>query len=955
MTQKPQPRKPLSRSGSKTAKKTDVPNASEHLENEGVPAIPHTNESLNLELPPPVASRAKGKPPKKVVAKAASKTAPALEATVITVAPDDEATSEPVPAPKAEQKAEVRTEPKADVKPLPKPEIKPEIKPEVKLVGKQGKPTPVAKGAQPQAVPAKALPQQDSLVKGAQPQVSTQQVSGQQASVQAASPQQAQPQTSPVQSPKPSNEAPLPLPQFLVQKHGIRNTANLFANLGAAQLYEHILFLREGVISAGGAIAIDTTPHTGLLGDHVTIVEEAITKENIVWNDAHKPFDQTKFNALKARITGYLQGKNVYVQDCFVGSDTRLRMPIRVITEHASQSLAARNLFIEAAAHELKGFDPRMTILSVPNFKAVPELDGTDSEAFAIIDFSQRLAIIGGTKHFGEIKNIAFTVMSYAMPPRKVLPLHSAAITGSNSDTTLLLGRSGTGKTTLSTDGVRQMIGDDAHAWGDEGVFNLESGSASIITALSPTAEPLLSTITRSFGTILENVKLDPVTRTVTASDTQSYAIYSRVSLDAFAQIAPKNRGIHPKHVILLTNDAFGVLPPVARLSHEQAVFFFLSGYTSFTPKSSEKNNEKSSEKNVNALPEASFSACMGEAQMIEDPIVYGNLFREKLRRNRSNVWLVNTGWQGGSVGAGARIKLEHSRAILNAIMNGALQSVEYSIDPVFGVQIPATCQGLPAAMLNPRTAWADRVKYDQTAQTLVKLLNENFKRFASAVDPIVGDALNPASQQLPPAKGNVPANPANTPSTSTSIAPSTNAPNTNAPSANAPSAGASSANAPSANAPSANAPSANAPSVNAPSANAPSAAQAAQRQMRVPQPPPKGRGNPNIQAVQQQNDANVPDDNEASDNELAEQIPVTLFGHSDSPENAPEFRPTLESALDAAFEGNEDLDADENDGEQDGDAESDVSQDGQNPDNQQFRGGRRRGGRGRGGRGRRR
>lgn len=914
MAQKTQPSKPSPRQSGKIAKKVPAQNASEQnaseqnaseLDQTMFPA--DTLAATMLEAAPKAAPQAKAKPPKKGAAKAASKAAPTVAAKVSAEIP-----IKPTPVAKAEPtKPEPKPQPKIDAKPAPKLEVKPAPKPAPqaanKPVDKPEKPAPVAA----KAVPPKTVPAPAAKAAPAQ-----------------AVPAQATPAQTPAPSPKPTNEAPLPLPQFLVQKHGIRNTANLFANLGAAQLYEHILFLREGVISASGAVAIDTTPHSGLLADHVMIVEEAITKENIAWNDVHKPFDQTKFNALKARITGYLQGKNVYVQDCFIGSDTRLRMPIRVITEHASQSLAARNLFIEAAAHELKGFDPRMTILSVPNFKAVPELDGTDSEAFAILDFSQRLAIIGGTKHFGEIKNIAFTVMSYAMPPRKVLPLHGAAITGSNADTTLLLGRSGTGKTTLSTDGVRQMIGDDAHAWGDEGVFNLESGSASNITALSPSAEPILATITRSFSTVIENAKLDPVSRTITTSDVPSYAIYSRASLDAFAPIAQKNRGIHPKHVILLTNDAFGVLPPVARLSHEQAVFFFLSGYTSLTPKGSEKSNEK----NASVLPEASFSACMGEAQMIEDPLIYANIFREKLRRNRSNVWLVNTGWQGGSIGAGARIKLEHSRAILNAIMNGALQSVEYSIDPVFGVQIPATCQGLPAAMLNPRTAWADRAKYDQTAQTLAKLLKENFKRFASAVEPIIADALNPALQQLPPAKGNVPAN---TPPASTGNASSGNAPS-------APTQGAAT--------PSANAPNTDAPSADAPSTDAPSASQSAQRQMRVPQPPPKGRGRPNIQTPQQQNDANAPND-EAIDNELSESIPVALFGRSDSPENEPEFRPTLDSALDAAFEGDEDGENDGNDGEHDGDAQ----QDGQNQENAQFRGGRRRGGRGRGGRGRRR
>jgi phosphoenolpyruvate carboxykinase (ATP) len=658
--------------------------------------------------------------------------------------------------------------------------------------------------------------------------------------------------------PKPVNEPPMPLPEFLVKKHGIVNTANVFANLGTAQLYEHILFLREGTISAQGAVVIDTKPHQTLLSDHVTIVREPVNEEYIAWNDTHHEFEQTKFNSLKTRINAYLQGKNIYVQDCFVGSDARFRLPFRIITEHAAQSLAARNLFVEAQAHELKGFDPRMTILSVPNFKAVPELDGTEGEAFAIIDFSQRLAIIGGTKHIGEIKNIAFTVMSYAMPLRKVLPLHTAAMLGSGADSLLLLGAFGSGKTTLAMDVARQIIGDDAHAWGDEGIFNLENGAFARVGGITPEAQPLLSAMMGSFGSVIENAQVDAQTRVVTTSAaTKAFAALPRPQISNEVALSPKNRGGHPKHVIILVNDALGVLPPVARLSHEQAVFFFLSGYHAILPSADSTTKE----------PEVRFTPCFSEAQMIEDPLVYASLFREKLRRNRTNTWLVNTGWQGGAATLGAangsqRIKLEQSRAAVNAIVNGALQNVEYSIDETFGLQIPSVCQGIPTPVLNPRNAWQDRAKYEKAAQNLVKLFNEHFTRFkeklgsekfgVANLDASIADALNPAAQQA--LQQNAPQN----------------------------------------------------------QQSAKPQQQPSGKQQSPKGAPKQGSQNRNASAQEQSGNDVIINENAATFDDLSndeasgEPIPSGLF--ADAPEFAPEFHPTLDSALDAAFEGDDDF-----------------------------------------------
>lgn len=749
-------------------------------------------------------------------------------------------------SPKSLSKLASKPDAKAETKQDAKQQSKPHGKHDV---AKQNPPkqNAVKQDTPKQDIPAQSIgkqnpPKQDSLPQAkVQAEANNEQKAEQKSEVK----QDAKPEQK--QQPKPTNEPPLPLAEFLVKKHGIVNTANVFANLGTANLYEHILFLREGTISAQGAVVVDTKPHQNLLTDHVLVVRESVNEEYIAWNNSHRAFDQAKFNTLKTRITAYLQGKSIYVQDCFVGSDNRLRLPFRIITEHAYQSLAARNLFIEAQAHELKGFDPRMTILSVPNFKAVPELDGTDGEAFAIIDFSQRLAIIGGTKHIGEIKNLAFTVMSYAMPLRKVLPLHAAASLGSGADSILLLGNSGAGKTALALDATRQMIGDDAHAWGDEGIFNLESGTFARISGIPSDTPTLLSAMTRTFGAVVENVQIDAQTRTIAFPQTSAFAALPRTAMSNEAAIAPKNRGGHPKHVIILVNDALGVLPPVARLSHEQAVFFFLAGYHSITPNGEGK--EKS--------PEVRFNPCFAESQMLEDPLVYANLFREKLRRNRTNTWLVNTGYQGDNAQSSARIKQEQSKAVLNAIINGALQSVEYSLDETFGLQVPSVCQGIPTPMLNPRNAWKDGAKFEKTAQSLIKEMNEHLKQFAENFDASIADALNPAAQQA----------------------------------------------------------------LQQSSQQNQQQSQQQKPQQQGKKPPqahqsPKGspqqRGTPPSQEENEQpiilneSASNLEDMNDlVSDDSSAEPIPSGLF--ADAPEFAPEFRPTLESALDAALEGDGD------------------------------------------------
>ncbi len=614
------------------------------------------------------------------------------------------------------------------------------------------------KGAKPKTSPKNQAPAGKSQAPNAKtPQVekpsaeklSAEKLSAEKPLMAAAPVQKPAPVTKPAPAtkPEPSGQI-LPLPQFLAQKHGLHNLGQIFINLSTPELYEHILFLREGVMSAHGAVMVETTPNTKLAVRDKFIVEEEINKEHIAWGEANRAIEQSKFNALKARIGAYLQKRNVYVQDCFAGSDTRLRVPLRVVTENAWQSLFVRNTFIEALPAELRQFDPRMTIISLPNFKAIPEIDGTRAETFVLYDFSQRLAIIGGTRHAEEIKKAVFTVMSYAMPLRRVLPMRCAASIGANGETVLLFGTNGAGKTTLSVDTARTLIGDDAHGWGDDGVFAFEGGGYAKAQGILPETEPSLYAVSRTFGTILENVKFDTTTRIANLADTSisdnARVSYSLAQLSPLQPVTPKLRGAHPKNVILLVNDAFGVLPPVARLTQEQAVFFYLSGYAAKNPIGEPKIE-----------PRSVFSAGFGETFMVQDPVSYANLFRERLRRNNTKVWLVNTGWQGGTQATGSRIKRDYSRAIVLAITSGALDSAQYSIDAVFNLSVPSACPGVPAAMLNPRNAWADRAVYEKTAQKLLQLLTENFKKYAGRVDKSIAQALaapaQTAQKQNPP------------------------------------------------------------------------------------------------------------------------------------------------------------------------------------------------------------
>ena len=429
-----------------------------------------------------------------------------------------------------------------------------------------------------------------------------------------------------------------------------------------------------------------------------------------------------KFAALHRRMLAYLQGKDLFVQDCFVGADPEYRLPVRVITETAWHSLFAHDMFIQAKPEELLNHVPQFTVLNAPSFHADPEVDGTRSEVFIAIHFGQKLLLVGGTQYVGEIKKSIFTVMNYLMPRQHVLSMHCSANIGPSGDAAIFFGLSGTGKTTLSADPARTLVGDDEHGWSERGVFNFEGGCYAKVIHLSPSAEPEIYKTTRRFGTILENVAFDSATGrldlnggSLTENTRAAYPI------SHIPNATRDGLGGHPKNIIMLTPDAFGVLPAIAQLTPEQAVYHFLSGYTA---------KVAGAEKGVTE-PKATFSTCFGAPFMVLSPTVYANLLGEKIAQHRANVWLVNTGWSGGPYGVGERMKIAYTRAMVHAALNGHLDDVPRVTDPNFGVAVPTTCPEVPSEVLNPRNTWADKQAYDTQARRLAGMFSENFEQFA--------------------------------------------------------------------------------------------------------------------------------------------------------------------------------------------------------------------------------
>src|SRR5882724_4677386 len=515
---------------------------------------------------------------------------------------------------------------------------------------------------------------------------------------------------------------------YELDNYGIREPARVYWNLTAPELYEEIARRNEGVLSDHGALIVDTGEHTGRAAKDKAIVREPQSEHKVFWGDVNKDFPQDKFNALKDRMMAHGRGRELFVQDTYIGADAKYRLPVRIITELAWHSLFARTMFINDPTVTTP-HHPQFTVINFPSFQADPERDGTRSRTFILMDFSQRLVLIGGTSYAGETKKSVFTLMNYLLPQRGVMSMHCSANVGDAGDVAIFFGLSGTGKTTLSADPERKLVGDDEHGWSDDGVFNFEGGCYAKVIKLSPDAEPDIYRTTRMFGTILENVVYDPTTRKIDLDDAgKTENTRASYPLSSIPNIVPSGHAGHPQNIIMLTADAFGVLPPVARLSSAQAMYHFLSGYTA---------KVAGTEKGVKE-PEATFSTCFGAPFMVLHPGVYADLLGKKMAQHSAACWLVNTGWSGGPYGIGSRMKIGHTRAMIRAILNGTLAGVATTADPIFGVQVPVSCPEVPPEVLQPRNTWADKDGYDRQARDLARRFNENFKKYESGVSEAV-------------------------------------------------------------------------------------------------------------------------------------------------------------------------------------------------------------------------
>jgi phosphoenolpyruvate carboxykinase (ATP) len=517
-----------------------------------------------------------------------------------------------------------------------------------------------------------------------------------------------------------------------LEDQGIYNVGAIYWNLSTPLLYEEAIRRREGRVAHLGPLVVRTGQHTGRSPNDKFIVKEDSSSEKVWWGKVNRPMEPAKFETLHRRMLAYLQGRDLFVQDCFAGADHQYRLPIRIITETAWHSLFSRDMFIQATAEELETHLPEITVIDAPSFHAIPEVDGTRSEVFIVINFAERLVLIGGTQYAGEIKKSIFTVMNCLLPQKNVLSMHCSANIGPKSDVAVFFGLSGTGKTTLSADPARSLIGDDEHGWSDRGVFNFEGGCYAKVINLSSTAEPEIYETTRRFGTLLENVSFDSESGRLNLND-DSLTENTRAAypLSHIPNAVPDGLGGHTATIIMLTADAFGVLPPIAKLTPAQAMYHFLSGYTA---------KVAGTEKGITE-PSATFSTCFGAPFMVLSPIVYAKLLGEKIAKHQVNVWLVNTGWSGGPYGVGQRVKIAYTRAMVHAVLDGSLNNVQTVVDPVFGVAVPVTCPNVPTEVLNARNTWSDKAAYDLQAHKLASMFAENFKTFAKDVSDEVSAA----------------------------------------------------------------------------------------------------------------------------------------------------------------------------------------------------------------------
>ncbi len=513
--------------------------------------------------------------------------------------------------------------------------------------------------------------------------------------------------------------------KYGLENHGIQNVNMVYWNLATPILMEEAVRRREGRIAHLGPLVVRTGQYTGRAAKDKFIVREPSSENKIWWGDINNAMEPDKFEALHQRLLAYLQCKDLFVQDCYAGADPAFQLPVRIVNENAWHNMFVRNMFIQVKRENLPDHVPEFTVLHAPNFHAIPSVDGTRSEVFVAINFGEKLVLIGGTQYAGEIKKSIFTALNYMLPQKNVLSMHCSANMSKKENVSIFFGLSGTGKTTLSTDPSRILIGDDEHGWGDKGIFNIEGGCYAKVINLSAEAEPEIYQTTRRFGTILENVGYNNITGRIDLDDAllteNTRAAYP---ISHIASATRKGTGSHPTCIIMLTADAFGILPPVAKLTPAQAVYHFLSGYTA---------KIAGTEKGITE-PQATFSACFGAPFMVLSPTVYAGMLGDKIVKHNVDVWLINTGWSGGPYGVGKRIKIAHTRAIVHAVINGALADVETQIDPNFGVAVPMDCPGVPSEVLNPRSTWENRSAYDEQASKLAGMFVENFRVFENEV-----------------------------------------------------------------------------------------------------------------------------------------------------------------------------------------------------------------------------
>lgn len=507
-----------------------------------------------------------------------------------------------------------------------------------------------------------------------------------------------------------------------LESHGLKGLGNIYWNLTAAELYEQSVRRNEAQVSEHGALIANTGKHTGRSAQDKFVVEEASSKDDIWWGKMNKPTSEGNFDKLHTKIASSLENKDVFVQDLYCGADPETQIKVRVVTEFAWHNLFARNMFIRPAHPSEMHEEPDFTVIDSPSCLANPEEDGTRSETFIVLNFAAKTVLIGGTSYAGEIKKSIFTVMNYLLPKQGVMPMHSSSNMGDNGSTAVFFGLSGTGKTTLSADASRALIGDDEHGWNDRGVFNFEGGCYAKVIRLSAEAEPEIFQTTRTFGTILENVVYDETTRVIDLDD-NSLTENTRGSypVEQIPNAQLDGQGGHPENIIFLTCDAFGVLPPVSKLTTEQAMYQFINGYTA---------KVAGTEKGVTE-PTPNFSPCYGGPFLPIHPKKYADMLGALIEKHNVNVWLVNTGWVGGAYGTGNRISIKHTRGIVNAILGGSLATAETEVVDHFNLSVPTTCANVPSDVLNPREIWEDKEAYDAQATKLASLFDENYQQYA--------------------------------------------------------------------------------------------------------------------------------------------------------------------------------------------------------------------------------